>query len=370
MADAPADANVTHKEVVKVWIAPGCIVCDACENDCPEVFEVLKDKGTCIIRPPAMSPDFTKPLTPSIIVAAEGCPVDVIKFETVDVPGPEPEAWKQAASTPAAGAGGGSTHGGGAAVAAAATLTPPDPKWVSFLQAAHVSGSRSSGGPRAEIVKSAKVSAEAIQQALPTQPAPDAQFAAMMGTGFVRPQKSVADIIRERAAEMAGAPTTRRGFAVSLVTAWGSLLFVTGTFLAWFQSFMVPKAPIVPPSKIRVGKLTNYTEFGVYEDYKPQNIWIITLEDEGVKKTVALNTVCTHLGCIPNWLPGPQIFKCPCHGSGFRKTGVNFEGPAPRPLERFSLEVDPSGVLIVDKSKIHRAELGQWRDSDAYVVLT
>ena len=72
----------------KVWIAPGCIVCDSCENDCPEVFDV--QEATCIIRPPAMSAEFLKPLTPSIIVAAEGCPVEVIKYETVEVPGEAP----------------------------------------------------------------------------------------------------------------------------------------------------------------------------------------------------------------------------------------------------------------------------------------
>ena len=49
----------------------------------------------------------------------------------------------------------------------------------------------------------------------------------------------------------------------------------------------------------------------------------------------ALSTVCTHLGCTPNWLPVESKFKCPCHGSGFRMTGIHFEGPAPRPLERF-----------------------------------
>src|SRR4051794_31369935 len=92
----------THQEVVKVWIAPGCIVCDSCENDCPEVFDVQEQ--TCIIRPPAMSAEFLKPLTPSVIVAAEGCPVDVIKFETIEVAGPAPWAGKEqeaAASAPA-----------------------------------------------------------------------------------------------------------------------------------------------------------------------------------------------------------------------------------------------------------------------------
>src|SRR5438067_13441337 len=80
----------THQVITKVWIAPGCIVCDACENDCPEVFDVQEE--TCIIRPPAMKGDYLKPLTPSIVVAAEGCPVDVIKYETVEVEGKAPWA--------------------------------------------------------------------------------------------------------------------------------------------------------------------------------------------------------------------------------------------------------------------------------------
>src|SRR5262245_65768259 len=95
----------THSVITKVWIAPGCIVCDACENDCPEVFDVQED--TCLIRPPAQSPDFLAPLTPSIIVAAEGCPVEVIKFETKEVPGPAPWAGQPEGGAAAPAAAGG-----------------------------------------------------------------------------------------------------------------------------------------------------------------------------------------------------------------------------------------------------------------------
>ncbi len=360
----------THKEIVKVWIAPGCIVCDACETDCPEVFDVQEE--TCIIRPPALKPDFTRPLTPSIITAAEGCPVDVIKFDMIDVDGPEPAEWakqKEAAEAPAA-AGGGAGGGGGGGAAAAVSYAPPDPKWVQLLEAAHVSGSRSAGGPRS-VIRTAKVQPESIQQALPLGAPPDAQFATMVGTGFVKAGKSVADRIRETAEKKVAASTgmTRRGFGVTLAAAWGALVFVSATSLAWLQSFMIPKAPILPPTRVRVGKLSAYSELGVYEDYKPQNIWIVTLEEEGVKKVVAINTVCTHLGCIPNWLPAAQIFKCPCHGSGFRKTGINFEGPAPRPLERFKVEVDATGTLIVDKGTKFRQELGQWSNPAAQILV-
>src|SRR3954466_14262549 len=85
-----AETAETHQIVTKVWIAPGCIVCDACENDCPEVFDVQED--TCLIRPPAQSADFLRPLTPSIQIAAEGCPVEVIKFDLKEVEGPAPWA--------------------------------------------------------------------------------------------------------------------------------------------------------------------------------------------------------------------------------------------------------------------------------------
>jgi cytochrome b6-f complex iron-sulfur subunit len=84
----------------------------------------------------------------------------------------------------------------------------------------------------------------------------------------------------------------------------------------------------------------------------------------------ALSTTCTHLGCTPNWLEREEKFKCPCHGSGFKITGVNFEGPAPRPLERWAISVAPDdGQLVVDKSKKFQKELGQWNDPDSFIKM-
>ncbi len=67
---APAADNF---KVAKVWIEPGCIVCNACEDIYKDVFEVLAD--TCIIRPNAPLDDGLR-----IQEAAEACPVEVIKF--------------------------------------------------------------------------------------------------------------------------------------------------------------------------------------------------------------------------------------------------------------------------------------------------
>jgi len=49
----------------------------------------------------------------------------------------------------------------------------------------------------------------------------------------------------------------------------------------------------------------------------------------------ALYGVCTHLGCLPKWVPTNNRFECPCHGSKFELSGDYIEGPAPRALDRF-----------------------------------
>ena len=78
--------------------------------------------------------------------------------------------------------------------------------------------------------------------------------------------------------------------------------------------------------------------------------------------------MCTHLGCTPNWLAAENKFKCPCHGSGYDMKGVNFEGPTPRPLERFALSVNPAdGMLWVDKTRKCQVELGQCDDPAFYL---
>jgi cytochrome b6-f complex iron-sulfur subunit len=82
----------------------------------------------------------------------------------------------------------------------------------------------------------------------------------------------------------------------------------------------------------------------------------------------ALRAVCTHLGCTPNWLPNQQVFKCPCHGSGYYKSGINYEGPTPRPLERLAIGLAGDGQIEVDTSRTFRYEKGEWRDPRSVLV--
>ena len=61
--------------ITRVWIEEGCISCGLSEGNCPEVFKV-KDEGATVIE----GVDYSG-LEEKIKKAAEGCPVEVIKYE-------------------------------------------------------------------------------------------------------------------------------------------------------------------------------------------------------------------------------------------------------------------------------------------------
>jgi cytochrome b6-f complex iron-sulfur subunit len=163
-----------------------------------------------------------------------------------------------------------------------------------------------------------------------------------------------------------GGATSRRGFLSWVSVAWvafGASMLAAGTATA---RFMFPNVLFEPPSSFRAGRPDEFQVGVVDERFKEGfGVWLVR-DREGI---YALSTVCTHLGCTPNWLAAEQKFKCPCHGSGFYITGINFEGPAPRPLERYSIRLAEDGQVIVDKSQKFQQEKGQWENPGAKLVV-
>jgi cytochrome b6-f complex iron-sulfur subunit len=76
---------------------------------------------------------------------------------------------------------------------------------------------------------------------------------------------------------------------------------------------------------------------------------VANLETE---ELVVLYGVCTHLGCLPPWVPANSRFECPCHGSKFERSGKYIEGPAPRSLDRFSTTITfEDGTVITTNAE-------------------
>lgn len=147
---------------------------------------------------------------------------------------------------------------------------------------------------------------------------------------------------------------------------WSMIIsMLLGSTIA-FTRFMFPRVLFEPKTTFKAGFPDEYPVGTVSEKYKEsQAVWIIRTE-EGLYTLLAR---CTHLGCTPRWLEAENKFKCPCHGSGFFRDGVNFEGPAPRALERLKVSLSDQGELVIDKSVKFLFEKGEWEKSDALLKI-
>ena len=163
----------------------------------------------------------------------------------------------------------------------------------------------------------------------------------------------------------------RRCFFSAAAAGWALFAAGFGGLVSILGAFMAPRVDFGKSQKFRAGPLDKYSPNSVSEEYKSsQRVWIVR-DDE---KLFAISTVCTHLGCTPNWEGNENKFKCPCHGSGFFgpragvQAGVNFEGPAPRPLERYKVSLSDDGQILVDKSRKFLFESGEWSNSESYIA--
>ena len=72
----------------------------------------------------------------------------------------------------------------------------------------------------------------------------------------------------------------------------------------------------------------------------------IFLVKTGDTEVAAFDATCTHLGCLVAWDAQTQVFKCPCHGGIYDRTGAVKDGPPPEPLMKIATRVDGDRVLV------------------------
>jgi cytochrome b6-f complex iron-sulfur subunit len=180
---------------------------------------------------------------------------------------------------------------------------------------------------------------------------------------MTEPENSEPSLIR---APLRG-EVSRRGFISALAVAWGAFGLASAGILGAMVRFLFPNVLYEPPQEFKAGFPEEFAVGMVDERFKATyGVWIVR-ETTGF---YVLSTVCTHLGCTPNWLPSDEKFKCPCHGSGFLISGINIEGPAPRPLERYRIAMAEDGQILIDKNAKFQEEKGQWALDGAYLFYT
>ena len=157
---------------------------------------------------------------------------------------------------------------------------------------------------------------------------------------------------------------SRRGLFSTLGMGWALFTGASALGVGAMTRFLFPNVNYEPPQQFKAGYPEEFTVGNVDLRFKATYaVWIVR-EPEGF---YALSTTCTHLGCTPNWLAAEGKFKCPCHGSGFIISGINVEGPAPRPLERYKIGLAADGQIEIDKNTKYQQEKGQWELEGAYL---
>jgi cytochrome b6-f complex iron-sulfur subunit len=149
---------------------------------------------------------------------------------------------------------------------------------------------------------------------------------------------------------------------------WSAVATFLITDFLMFVRFFLPRSILEPSSVFRIGPPSDYA-LGVDTKWQQQyRIWVTKTSD----RLFVIYARCTHLGCTPDWKASENKFKCPCHGSGYDSEGVNFEGPAPRPMDRAKVTLDAEGQIVVDTGKLFewpKGEPGHFNDPDAFIPL-
>jgi cytochrome b6-f complex iron-sulfur subunit len=150
---------------------------------------------------------------------------------------------------------------------------------------------------------------------------------------------------------------------------WAMIWGYLGINFLMFLRFFFPRALYEPNTIVDIGFPSDF-QAGVNQQFLQSNrIWVVKEPD----RLFVIFARCTHLGCTPDWLPQDEMFHCPCHGSEYDPEGINFAGPAPRPMDRCYVQLLPDGSIQADSSRLFvqdpRAGINHFNDHGAYIEI-
>ena len=151
------------------------------------------------------------------------------------------------------------------------------------------------------------------------------------------------------------ATISRRRFLARMSVALGGVCAaaIGGTSVAFVFAPLLRKAEGVWRDVGAIGDFTiGETVRVVFADPSPLPWAGVTakagawLRREAEERFTAFSVHCTHLGCPVRWIPGANLFMCPCHGGVYYSDGTVAAGPPPRPLFRYDVRLLRGKVQI------------------------
>jgi len=155
-------------------------------------------------------------------------------------------------------------------------------------------------------------------------------------------------------AETSAADATRRRFLSSIINGIlgviGAILGVLGggavlSSIVRRQGEWLPASALheLPDNEPTAVTLSVMRLDGYREAIERRTIFLVK---NGESDVTAFDSRCTHLGCLVAWDPQAQVFRCPCHGGVFDRSGAVMDGPPPEPLVKIATRVEGQRVLV------------------------
>lgn len=113
-----------------------------------------------------------------------------------------------------------------------------------------------------------------------------------------------------------------------------------------------PETNANSPDPNRADPTDGFKSLGTTEDLEQfgkllsRSTGVVVVRNSETSELVALNSICTHQGCIVDWDEEQQAFSCPCHDSRFSPVGEALTGPATKPLEPYEVKTQGSQILV------------------------
>jgi len=123
----------------------------------------------------------------------------------------------------------------------------------------------------------------------------------------------------------------------------GELIF--GTF-----AFLWPRRREGKGEKILIAGKASDFRVGEVVYFRKERVFV----ERSEQGFLAFSAVCTHLHCVVNWNEMLKKFECPCHGAKFNRYGEVLEGPPPRPLDLYKLQIVEEKLVIDMGNPIER----------------
>lgn len=96
-----------------------------------------------------------------------------------------------------------------------------------------------------------------------------------------------------------------------------------------------------------VGSVKALSQTGFIQNKKFASGPLLVVRDPAnTAKLIAVNSTCTHKGCAVDWKASAKEFVCPCHGSKFKADGSVANGPAQKPLAKFTVKTEGDTILV------------------------